>query len=135
MFDIGFWELIVISVVALVVLGPERLPHAVRTVTYWIGIFRDTALKMKTELINEGNIQEITSNITDLTNDVRTSGVEILAEMRQESNFIIEGTSSFHKNEKDNAFTTCEEVNGFCVKDGVDETYEFRQEITKGEGG
>lgn len=31
MFDIGFWELVVIGVVALVVLGPERLPVAIRT--------------------------------------------------------------------------------------------------------
>ncbi|WP_159217753.1 Sec-independent protein translocase protein TatB, partial [Klebsiella pneumoniae] len=32
MFDIGFWELVLIAIVALVVLGPERLPHAIRSV-------------------------------------------------------------------------------------------------------
>ena len=37
MFDIGFWELSLIAVVALVVIGPERLPGVARTVGKWIG--------------------------------------------------------------------------------------------------
>ncbi len=37
MFDIGFWELTLIGVVALLVIGPERLPAVARTMGYWIG--------------------------------------------------------------------------------------------------
>lgn len=37
MFDIGFWELAVIGVVALLVIGPEKLPAVARTVGFWIG--------------------------------------------------------------------------------------------------
>ena len=37
MFDIGFWELSLIAVVALVVIGPERLPGVARTAGKWIG--------------------------------------------------------------------------------------------------
>ncbi|EGQ9935398.1 twin-arginine translocase subunit TatB, partial [Vibrio vulnificus] len=37
MFDIGFWELVLIFVVGLVVLGPERLPHAIRSVARFVG--------------------------------------------------------------------------------------------------
>ena len=37
MFDIGFAELLVIAVVALVVMGPERLPQTLRTMGLWIG--------------------------------------------------------------------------------------------------
>jgi len=37
MFDIGFWELMVIAVVALVVIGPERLPGLARTAGKWVG--------------------------------------------------------------------------------------------------
>lgn len=37
MFDMGFFELLVIAVVALLVIGPERLPGAVRTGGLWIG--------------------------------------------------------------------------------------------------
>lgn len=37
MFDIGFWELAVIGVVALIVIGPDKLPAVARTVGYWFG--------------------------------------------------------------------------------------------------
>lgn len=37
MFDIGFWELGIIGVVALVVIGPERLPALARSVGKWVG--------------------------------------------------------------------------------------------------
>jgi len=37
MFDIGFWELTVIAVVALLVIGPERLPGLARTAGKWVG--------------------------------------------------------------------------------------------------
>jgi len=37
MFDIGFWELAIIGVVALLVIGPERLPGVARTVGQWVG--------------------------------------------------------------------------------------------------
>jgi len=37
MFDIGFWELGIIAVVALLVIGPEQLPGVARTVGKWIG--------------------------------------------------------------------------------------------------
>ncbi|MFL9708867.1 Sec-independent protein translocase protein TatB, partial [Aeromonas veronii] len=59
MFDIGFWELIVIAVVALVVLGPERLPEAVRTLAKWVKLVRNTANAVKMELSEELRIQEL----------------------------------------------------------------------------
>ena len=37
MFDIGFWELTIIGVVALLVIGPERLPRVARTAGLWLG--------------------------------------------------------------------------------------------------
>jgi sec-independent protein translocase protein TatB len=40
MFDIGFMELVLVAVVALLVIGPERLPAVARTVGFWIGKVR-----------------------------------------------------------------------------------------------
>ncbi|KPJ93244.1 MAG: hypothetical protein AMJ53_07740 [Gammaproteobacteria bacterium SG8_11] len=37
MFDIGFWELAIIGVVALIVIGPDKLPAVARTVGFWFG--------------------------------------------------------------------------------------------------
>lgn len=63
MFDIGFWELVVIGVVALVVLGPERLPVAVRTTAHWIKLIRSTANSVKSELEQELKLQELHNDL------------------------------------------------------------------------
>jgi len=62
-FDIGFWELVLISVVALVVLGPERLPHAIRSVTKFIGAAKSMANSVKDELAHELKVQELQENL------------------------------------------------------------------------
>lgn len=59
MFDIGFPELVVVSIVALVVIGPERLPETVRTIMLWIGRVRQTFTNIKTELEQEIGADEI----------------------------------------------------------------------------
>ncbi len=63
MFDIGFWELVLISIVALVVLGPERLPHAIRSVTKFIGAAKSMANSVKDELSHELKVQELQENL------------------------------------------------------------------------
>jgi len=63
MFDIGFWELSLIALMALIVLGPERLPVAIRTVRDWISGARRFSDSVKTELKEELRIQELHSNL------------------------------------------------------------------------
>lgn len=63
MFDIGFWELVLISVVALVVLGPERLPVAIRSVTKFVRTAKSMANSVKDELSQELKIQELQDNL------------------------------------------------------------------------
>ena len=63
MFDIGFWELLLISIIGLVVLGPERLPVAIRTVRGWINGVRSFSQSVKTELTEELRIQELHANL------------------------------------------------------------------------
>ncbi|WP_348673827.1 Sec-independent protein translocase protein TatB [uncultured Abyssibacter sp.] len=53
MFDIGFWELLLIFSIALIVLGPERLPKAARTVGHWTGRARAFVRNLTTELERE----------------------------------------------------------------------------------
>ncbi len=59
MFDIGFMELVLISVVALIVVGPERLPGAIRTATLWIGRAKRSFNQVKAEIEKEINADEI----------------------------------------------------------------------------
>jgi sec-independent protein translocase protein TatB len=59
MFDIGFPELLLVSVVALLVLGPERLPEALRTLGLWLGRMRRSFNSVKTEIEREIGMDEI----------------------------------------------------------------------------
>ncbi len=63
MFDIGFWELILISVVALVVLGPERLPVAIRSFSKFVHGAKTMANSVKDELTHELKIQELQDDL------------------------------------------------------------------------
>ena len=63
MFDIGFWELMLIAVMGLVVLGPERLPTAIRTLRDWISSVRKFSESVKSELKEELRINELHSNL------------------------------------------------------------------------
>ena len=53
MFDIGFTELLLVGIVALVVLGPDRLPGAVRTAGLWIGRIKRSFSAIKAEVERE----------------------------------------------------------------------------------
>lgn len=50
MFDIGFFELLVIAIVSLVVIGPERLPETVRSISLWIGRLKRSLRETRSEL-------------------------------------------------------------------------------------
>jgi len=63
MFDMGFWELMLIGILSLVVLGPERLPVAIRTVRDWISSAKKFSEGVKTELKEELRINELHDNL------------------------------------------------------------------------
>lgn len=68
MFDIGFWELLLIGVIGLVVLGPERLPVAIRTLKEWISGVRRFSDGMKNELKEELRVHELHSHLKQAEN-------------------------------------------------------------------
>ncbi|MFT5111593.1 MAG: sec-independent protein translocase protein TatB [Parasphingorhabdus sp.] len=53
MFDVGFWEMAVIAVIALVVVGPERLPKLARTVGLWVGRAKRMVSDVKADIDRE----------------------------------------------------------------------------------
>jgi len=59
MFDVGFWELIMIGVVALVVVGPERLPRMARVAGLWLGRARRVLGSVKAEIDRELKADEL----------------------------------------------------------------------------
>ncbi len=59
MFDISFFEIIVISMIALIVIGPERLPYVARTLGHLIGKCRQFVYSVKTDIHNEIRMEEL----------------------------------------------------------------------------
>lgn len=59
MFDIGFAEILIVAVVALVVLGPDKLPVAVKTVGLWVGRIRRTVSSIQSEISEELRVEEM----------------------------------------------------------------------------
>lgn len=78
MFDIGFSELFLIAVVALVVLGPERLPKAARFAGLWVRRARAQWYSVKSELERELASEELQRTVRD----TRQTVADIDADMR-----------------------------------------------------
>ncbi len=58
MFDVGFWEILLILVLALVVIGPERLPGAARKAGFWVGKARRYIEGVRSEVEQELDVGE-----------------------------------------------------------------------------
>lgn len=59
MFDIGFWELSLIAVIALLILGPDRLPRVARTAGLWIGKMKKMVADVKSNIDEELRVEEL----------------------------------------------------------------------------
>ena len=81
MFDIGFAELLVIGVVALLVIGPERLPETVRTASMWLNRirrgFNEIKQEVQQELHNDSVMQELRKTGQQLKEDTQAIGHEL----------------------------------------------------------
>lgn len=64
MFDIGFAELLLIGVVGLLVIGPERLPEAVRTASQWLRHFKRGFNTMKREIEQELDVDSVKKQLS-----------------------------------------------------------------------
>ncbi len=87
MFDIGFAELIIIAVVGLLVIGPERLPGAIRTASLWLGRikrgFNDIRREVEQELHNDAVLQELKQTGEQIKAEAETVGNELQTAARE----------------------------------------------------
>ena len=74
MFDIGFSELVVIALVALVVLGPERLPKAARLAGLWVRRARAHWYTVKSELEQELAADELQRSLRETRDALHEAG-------------------------------------------------------------
>jgi sec-independent protein translocase protein TatB len=59
MFEVGFSELVMVGLVSLLVIGPERLPKVARVVGFWIGKMQQMVASVKLEISQELHAEEI----------------------------------------------------------------------------
>jgi len=83
MFDIGFSELVFIAVVALIVLGPERLPKAARFAGLWIRRGRAQWHSVRSEFEREMAADELKRSLQDARDAVRETGDSLRATGQQ----------------------------------------------------
>ena len=76
MFDVGFWELALISVVALIIIGPERLPDAARVAGLWVGKGRRMLREVKADINRELREQNV-ADLGALKQDIQSAGEQI----------------------------------------------------------
>ena len=63
MFDIGFPELMMISIVALLVIGPDKLPETIRSISLWIGRIQRSFTDIRREIESEIGADEIRAQL------------------------------------------------------------------------
>jgi sec-independent protein translocase protein TatB len=92
MFDIGFPELLLVSVIALLVIGPEKLPQTIKTLSLWLGRFKASLSSIKSEIEAEIGADEIRQQIHN------ESILKELKESKQHLEGIVDDTKNTLKN-------------------------------------
>ncbi len=85
MLDGDMGELLLICIVGLIVLGPERLPVAIRAVTRWVRTLRSMADSLKSQLSEELKLQELQNDLNKASELKSTlkSKVDVAPELRE----------------------------------------------------
>ena len=98
MFDIGFSELVFIAVITLVVVGPERLPETVRSISLWIGRIKQMFSTAQKDLENEVGMDDIRRQLYNekIMRDISDSKADIdsvIADAKVDVNSILPSDS------------------------------------------
>lgn len=103
MFDVGFWEILLILVLALVIIGPERLPAAARQAGYFVGKARRYIEGVRSEVESELDVNEFKRmlnnqevQINELQQQLKTGVDKIKADLPSSDLLKDETSDSFH---------------------------------------
>jgi sec-independent protein translocase protein TatB len=82
-FDIGFSEIILFGAIALIVLGPEKLPHAARMAGAWYGRIRRTISNVQREIEQEVNALEVKQRMESELEKIKKAEQDLRSEMNR----------------------------------------------------
>ena len=86
MFDIGFLELCLIGVIALLVIGPEKLPRVARTTGLWIGKARGAIKTVKYDIDEQIRMDELRASANKAANTLKGEFTESIDEVAESFN-------------------------------------------------
>jgi sec-independent protein translocase protein TatB len=105
MFDIGFWEILIILVVALLVVGPDRLPGLAREVGLWVRKIRGFVTSVRADIEQEFQAEELrkllneqNKEISQLKDMMRETEQELRSEV-EETSYLVKSIESEVKDE------------------------------------
>ena len=94
MFDVGFTEILMIGVVALVVIGPERLPAVAKTAGQWVGKLQRFVRGVKTDLASElqsGDLKKLIGDQREQINELKNMVSSAKKDFEVNSRDIVQG--------------------------------------------
>lgn len=97
MFDIGFTELIVIGVVALIVIGPERLPKVARTAGHLYGRMQRYVSSVKSDISHEMQLDEIRRVGVEIKNSAELAALDAKQQVSVVDDYLRDEASSINK--------------------------------------
>ncbi len=102
MFDVGFLELVFICVIGLVVLGPERMPHAVKWVGRALGKLRRMVGDLSKQVNTQLELEELRESIREQKEDLDVSKemAEIKSKVSEASNDLRRDLNPVNKNDE-----------------------------------
>ncbi|EGN75402.1 twin arginine-targeting protein translocase TatB [Idiomarina sp. A28L] len=105
MFDIGFWELLLIAAIGLLVLGPERLPGAIRSVQRGYAKIKAFGSKMEAELNHELRVKELHDHLKQIESsaDMENLSPELKRSLKELEDAAASVRSPYAAKDKDTA--------------------------------
>lgn len=97
MFDVGFTEILLIGIVSLIVIGPERLPAVARTVGQWVGKMQRFVRGVKTDLASEletGDLKKLIGDQREQINELRSMVSTAKKDFESTTRDVVETTKS-----------------------------------------
>lgn len=83
MFNLGLFELGLFGVIALIILGPEKLIITARTLGKWYGNFRRMSARLQSELVSELELTEVQNALKAEIDEIRASEAKLKTQIQQ----------------------------------------------------
>ncbi|HFD86155.1 MAG TPA: twin-arginine translocase subunit TatB [Gammaproteobacteria bacterium] len=109
MFDAGIWEFLLVGIVALLVVGPERLPGLARKAGYWIGRGRRFVNSVRADVEREFRTEELekmlnqqNSEIQELRDMMKNTTQSTLDSLNETTDYLVKSSSNAKLGSDDN---------------------------------